>query len=346
MVFVFLGSIVRKEFPHSPDQTGLPGKSCKIFSRIVIAALRVLWKILAMAGEVIKPSKAEVFRARLTSTLILWAIVTAVFVSQNVWAFFGLIVFLTVAGAFEFRSLFGGTLGEGCRTIGLGVGVTVALLTGIGLILGFLQPQEYHWDMLGLVVVVLGAFCWRFRHGIEGRQSVDAVGDALLAYLYVPVLFGCFVFRVIMFPGSGSEVPGAWLLLLIIAAAKFTDMGAYLTGSLIGKTKMAPRLSPAKTWEGFAGALGFAQLAAWGVRALAGGSLDWIPPVHLAALALLIGLSAVAGDLAESILKRSLEVKDSGSLMPGIGGILDLIDSLCFALPVTWFYLVLFGLSS
>ncbi|MDB4425239.1 phosphatidate cytidylyltransferase [Akkermansiaceae bacterium] len=143
---------------------------------------------------------------------------------------------------------------------------------------------------------------------------------------------------------GGGEVPGAWLLLFMIAAAKFTDMGAYITGSLIGKNKMAPHLSPAKTWEGFLGALVFAQLAAWGVWILSGDILSWIPPLHVGVLALLIGLVAVAGDLAESILKRSLEVKDSGSLMPGIGGVLDLIDSLCFAAPVTYFYLLKTGL--
>jgi phosphatidate cytidylyltransferase len=195
-----------------------------------------------------------------------------------------------------------------------------------------------------LVVVVLYSFYLRFMHGIEERQSVDAVGDALLAYVYVPILFGSFVFRLMFLPDTGGQVPGAWLILLMIAAAKFTDMGAYITGSLIGKNKMAPHLSPAKTWEGFFGALLFAQLAAWSVWALSGETLTWIPPVHVAVLALLIGLVAVAGDLAESVLKRSLEVKDSGKLMPGIGGILDLIDSLCFAAPVTYFYLIFTGL--
>lgn len=298
-----------------------------------------------MAAEVKKQSKAEVFRARLTSTLILWAIVTSVFVSQNAWAFFGLVGFLTVAGAIEFRGLFSKFPGDGCRTIGLVVGLGVALYTGVGLICGCLDQGDYLWELVGLVVVVLAGFCWRFRNGIEGRESVDAVGDCLLAYVYVPVLFGAFVFRLMFLPETGGQVPGAWLILLMIAAAKFTDMGAYITGSLIGKNKMAPHLSPAKTWEGFFGALVFAQLAAWSVWALSGETLAWIPPVHVAILALLIGLVAVAGDLAESVLKRSLEVKDSGKLMPGIGGILDLIDSLCFAAPVTYFYLLATGLA-
>lgn len=299
-----------------------------------------------MAEEVNKPTKAEVFRARLTSTLVLWAIVAGVFVSQSAWAFFGLIVLLTAAGAWEFRGLFRSFPGDGCRNIGLVTGLVVAMATGVGLIGGDLGPENFQWELPGLVVVLLVGFCWRFRHGIVARESVDAVGDGLLAYLYLPVLFGCFGFRLIFLPETGGDVPGSWLLLLVIASAKFTDMGAYLTGSLIGKHKMAPHLSPAKTWEGFFGALAFAQLAAWGVWALAGGTLAWIPPLHLAGLALLIGLAAVSGDLAESILKRSLHVKDSGKLMPGIGGILDLVDSLCFAFPVSYLYLVFFDLAS
>lgn len=299
-----------------------------------------------MASEVKKQTKAEVFRARLTSTLILWAIVTSVFVSQNAWAFFGLITFLTVAGAFEFRGLFSKFPGSDCRLVGLIIGLGVSLITGISLAKGCCNEAGFMPEIFGLTIVTLMGFANRFKFGIEGRQSVDAVGDGLLAYVYVPILFGTFVFRLTFLPVTDTAVPGAWLLLLMIASAKFTDMGAYITGSLIGKHKMAPHLSPAKTWEGFFGALGFAQLAAWGVWALAGDSLAWLPPLHVGILALLIGLVAVAGDLAESILKRSLEVKDSGQLMPGIGGILDLIDSLCFAAPVTYFYLVFLGLAS
>ena len=299
-----------------------------------------------MASEVKKQTKAEIFRARLTSTLILWAIVTSVFVSQNAWAFFGLITFLTVAGAFEFRGLFSKFPGGDCRLVGLIIGLGVSLITGISLAKGCCDEAGFMPEIFGLTIVTLMGFANRFKFGIEGRQSVDAVGDGLLAYVYVPILFGTFVFRLTFLPVTDSAVPGAWLLLLMIASAKFTDMGAYITGSLIGKNKMAPHLSPAKTWEGFFGALGFAQLAAWGVWALAGDSLTWLPPLHVGILALLIGLVAVAGDLAESILKRRLEVKDSGQLMPGIGGILDLIDSLCFAAPVTYFYLIFLGLAS
>lgn len=304
---------------------------------------RVL-SIRTMSGGGEKPSKAAVFRARLTSTLVLWAIVTGVFVSQNAWAFFALIAFLTVAGALEFFGLFRKFPGGGCRIIGISAGLLVVLGGGVEMVCGCAR-DGFPWEMLGLVVVLLGAFCWRFRDGIEGRQSVDAVSDALMSYVYVPILFGAFMFRLLFLPDVGGEVPGAWLILMMVASAKFTDMGAYATGSLIGKNKMAPHISPAKTWEGFAGALVFAQIAAWGIWLWGGEMLSWIPPLHVAILGLLMALSAVSGDLAESILKRSLGIKDSGNWMPGIGGVLDLIDSLCFAAPVMYFYLIFTGLA-
>jgi phosphatidate cytidylyltransferase len=118
-------------------------------------------------------------------------------------------------------------------------------------------------------------------------------------------------------------------------------MGAYITGSLIGRHKMIPHISPAKTWEGFAGALFFAQLAACGLYALLPEQLaalhSW---PHVIALGFLLAILAVIGDLAESVVKRSLHAKDSGNMLPGIGGGLDLIDSICFTAPALYFYLV------
>ena len=136
-------------------------------------------------------------------------------------------------------------------------------------------------------------------------------------------------------------MPGAFVLLWLLAVTKFTDMGAYITGSLIGKHKMIPHISPGKTWEGFGGALFFAQLAACGLYGLMPGKLaalhSW---PHVVALGFLLAILAVVGDLAESVVKRSLHAKDSGNMLPGIGGGLDLIDSICFTAPALYFYLV------
>jgi phosphatidate cytidylyltransferase len=125
----------------------------------------------------------------------------------------------------------------------------------------------------------------------------------------------------------------------LIAVTKFSDMGAYLTGSLIGKHQMIPHISPKKTWEGFAGALFFSLLASWGLLRLMPDKLSVLNWTHAAALGLLLGFAAVIGDLAESIVKRSTGVKDSGNLLPGIGGALDLLDSLLFTAPLLFFYL-------
>jgi phosphatidate cytidylyltransferase len=116
-------------------------------------------------------------------------------------------------------------------------------------------------------------------------------------------------------------------------------MGAYLTGSVIGKHMMVPHISPKKTWEGFAGALFFSLLASWGMFMLMPQNLAALTWTHATVLGLLLGFAAVIGDLAESIVKRSTGVKDSGNFLPGIGGALDLIDSLLFTAPLLFFYL-------
>jgi phosphatidate cytidylyltransferase len=147
-------------------------------------------------------------------------------------------------------------------------------------------------------------------------------------------------------PGNG-EVPGGMLLLWLLAVTKFTDMGAYITGSLIGRHKMIPHVSPGKTWEGFGGAIFFALLAGCGLYALCKDDMPGFATGlhvlggwgHVIVLSIVLCLLAVVGDLAESVVKRSLGAKDSGNMLPGIGGSLDLIDSLCFTAPALYFYL-------
>ncbi len=116
-------------------------------------------------------------------------------------------------------------------------------------------------------------------------------------------------------------------------------MGAYLIGSRIGRHQMMPHISPAKTWEGFFASLVFAVAASCLLIFLMPKHLAWLNFFHGTILGLLLGLAAVVGDLGESIIKRSTGVKDSGALLPGIGGMLDLIDSLLFTAPLLFFYL-------
>src|SRR5438874_229419 len=132
---------------------------------------------------------------------------------------------------------------------------------------------------------------------------------------------------------------GQLYVLFLIAVTKFADMGAYLTGSVVGRHLMVPHISGKKTWEGFFGAIVFALLCSLGLFKLMPGHLSALNWTHTTILGVLLGLGAVLGDLAESIIKRSTDVKDSGNLLPGIGGALDLLDSLLFTAPLLFFYL-------
>lgn len=132
-------------------------------------------------------------------------------------------------------------------------------------------------------------------------------------------------------------------LFSMIAVVKFTDIGAYFAGRAWGKNKMAPVLSPGKTWEGAAGGMLLAVAASlfclgplakmMGV-ATTGGWLNWL--VGALGYGLCVGLAGMLGDLAESLLKRDAGVKDSSDWLPGFGGVLDLLDSLLFAGPVAY----------
>lgn len=130
--------------------------------------------------------------------------------------------------------------------------------------------------------------------------------------------------------GEAQHVPSILLLLFAVAAA---DIGAYFVGRRFGQRKLAPRVSPNKTWEGFLGGMFACVLlaAALGPWLLPGsGAGLWL---RLCLYAALLGAASVVGDLFESMLKRQRQVKDSGSLLPGHGGVLDRIDSITAAAP-------------
>src|SRR5207247_1755005 len=149
----------------------------------------------------------------------------------------------------------------------------------------------------------------------------------LFGLMYVPWLLN-FVQKINFFPGI--ENGGKFYVLYFILVTKFSDTGAYAVGSLIGRHKMIPRISPGKTWEGFAGAIAVSTLASALCAHLAGAKLAGMNWKHAIILGILLSTAAVIGDLVESLFKREAGVKDSGRYFPGIGGILDLLDSLLF----------------
>ncbi|NNJ26762.1 phosphatidate cytidylyltransferase [Alienimonas chondri] len=137
-------------------------------------------------------------------------------------------------------------------------------------------------------------------------------------------------------PSGGTGAAGYLAIGSLIAAAKCGDTGAYFTGRLLGKRKLIPRVSPGKTWAGAVGALVWAAAGTTLWLWLAGdwfgrGEVHWVRAVVFGAA---VGLSGLFGDLVESVLKRDAGVKDAGALLPGMGGVLDVLDSLLIAGPV------------
>lgn len=203
------------------------------------------------------------------------------------------------------------------------------------------QPlDQLGWPLVAFALVVLAALVGeisRYRH--PGGVVVN-VALATFGVAYVGVLLS-FAVQLRML---GGPVTGMVALIAMLAVVKMGDIGAYTVGRLFGRHKMAPYVSPGKTMEGAAGALAFACLAAWLAFAYLPGWLACNKSEHSWSWLLFgiaVGLAGMAGDLAESLLKRDLGAKDSSEWLPGFGGVLDLIDSILFAAPVAYLCVLL-----
>lgn len=157
------------------------------------------------------------------------------------------------------------------------------------------------------------------------KDFVKRSTAAVFALFYIPFLAGF----TLLLAHSNSPIPKILTLVILVS---FNDTFAYLFGVLFGKHPMAPHISPKKTWEGFAGALIATTLGAALVFAYILDDYWW-----LGALVGLLGvITATCGDLIESAVKRDLQIKDMGAILPGHGGILDRVDSLLFTAPSVW----------
>lgn len=179
--------------------------------------------------------------------------------------------------------------------------------------------------LVACVLTAGGAFVWRVLDG-GGIPALRDATAAVFATAYIPFLAG---FIALMLAADD----GPWRVLTYIAVCVASDTGGYVAGVFFGKTRLAPIVSPKKSWEGLIGS----YVAASGVGiGLMVGVLDgpWWAGLALGVAGV---TAATLGDLAESLIKRDLGVKDMGTLLPGHGGILDRVDSLLFAAPVAFF---------
>lgn len=184
---------------------------------------------------------------------------------------------------------------------------------------------------LGLVLLVVGALAWTLLDRAR-RRVLASLGATLLMALWVPFLVS-FLGLLLLRDG------GAWLLLATVTISVINDIGAFAVGTRFGRRKLAPSVSPGKTWEGFAGGMATALVLALAVGPLTPG-LD-APTAVLLAVGVVI--ASTVGDLSESLVKRDLGIKDLGRLIPGHGGIMDRADSIIFALPTAHLLLLALG---
>ena len=173
--------------------------------------------------------------------------------------------------------------------------------------------------------------------------SREGFGD--LSYIYAGLLYIALPVSLSPLLMMDADVFDGWLLLSFFILIWVSDVGAYCIGTAFGQRegarKLAPSISPKKSWWGFWGGLAFCVGAAVGLH-----FLTWLPfpLVHCIALGLIVGVGGVCGDLFESMWKRQFGVKDSGKCIPGHGGMLDRFDSSLVAIPLACVYLTLFGL--
>jgi phosphatidate cytidylyltransferase len=279
------------------------------------------------------------FNRRLLSAIAMWAIALFVIFSGNEIIFLLLIGSLGLAGLWEYFQMieqsgircftaFGMACGGACF-----IGSFLALRTNS-------QSAAYDLEMFVLLVFLIGVFARQMFRQTTKHTPLEAMAYTLFGLLYVAWLFNFLTKIVYIIPRNAQgETMGQFYVLFLVVVTKFGDMGAYLVGSRIGRHRMIPHISPAKTWEGFIGSLIFAVVASLSLVAIMPQQLAWLNLVHAAILGVVIGIAAMVGDLGESIVKRSTGVKDSGAVLPGIGGMLDLIDSLLFTAPLLFFYL-------
>ena len=289
-------------------------------------------------------SKAKVFVRRLASTVTLWTIVLLALFSGNRfisdYVFMVLILFLAVTGLIEFYGLVEkrnlvcfkgwGILGGILLMLGTFLNLTGKMGTSseIG---GPARVNDF--EISFLILFVLGLCLCQF-FSKSNTAGILAISTTLFGLMYVPWLLN-FIQKINFFP----KVDGHYYLLYFMLITKFSDTGAYSVGSLIGKHKMIPRISPGKTWEGFAGAILVSTLASLIFTHFLGHKMRGMNWKHAITLGVILSISAVVGDLIESLFKREAGVKDSGHFFPGIGGILDLLDSLLFNAPLMYLYL-------
>ena len=262
------------------------------------------------------------WKRALTAIVFVLAIVGGVWLHSLAYMIiFAVVVFF---GMYEFIKIVEG-LNTKVRTFW---SMTIGIFIYIGAFLMFYSDIHPRW-FVALVPLVGGVFLSELYR--NNKNSLMNIAGTLIVPMYVALPFA-FLHHMAFFGGQyGAELLLGFFLLIWV-----NDSGAYLFGSWLGRRKLFPSISPAKSWEGAVGGFFVTLVMAWGNYHLLGviGLADWV------VIGALVSVLGTYGDLIESMLKRSVNIKDSGKLLPGHGGVLDRFDAVFFSAPAVSCYLL------
>jgi phosphatidate cytidylyltransferase len=254
------------------------------------------------------------------------------------YGFFALIGF---GGCYELRNLFPAERRPAALLCHLGVQAIVGA--------NWIRPIHENWPsyvpfadpwhlILGiLVAVVIGGFLWEMAIYVDPGEAVARVTNAFFLVVYLGAL-ASFLAQLRWLPTkTGPNNQAVHALMMTIFVPKCCDIGAYCAGRLFGRHRMTPKLSPKKTWEGAVGGILLGIVAAVGAGYFGNRPAYFV--VKAATFAVAVGAAGMFGDLAESMIKREGQKKDASQSVPGFGGILDVIDSVLFAAPLSFLWL-------
>jgi len=254
--------------------------------------------------------------------------VVLAFVWFSGWAGFAVAILVVILSVYELHNMM---VHEGYHPL-----IWMSFALSILFLLAAMFPQQ----RLLLLEVGLSAALLITLPLLFIRKKLDGAMVDWSLTLAIPIYLGWPMSVFLLLRGfQGGITPGFWWILTVFLGVWGFDTGAFFSGHFFGKHKLAPAISPAKTWEGVSGGLVFSIVAALICTTWTLG----VPWYLAILLGILIGIAATLGDLAESLIKRQTHVKDSGQFMPGHGGILDRIDSLLFAVVVVFLFAQVVG---
>jgi len=279
---------------------------------------------------------------RLGSSALLIALVLSTLFVFPIWAFAVVITGFIALALYEFFTMVRqrGILVHRPLGVALGVAFTGLVAWRSLVVTGHLATPiagegatllTWAWDIFWPLTIIL-IFLRQFTRQ-NTFEALSGLATTLFGLAYIPGLLS-YLFYLRTF----KEQPGAWLVLFLILVTKMGDAGAFFIGKLMGRHTLMPRISPRKTVEGLIGGVLVsavtAALACSMVARLAGS------PTAGFLVGLMLGVWGQLGDLAESLIKRDCQIKDSGAWLPGLGGVLDVLDSLLFTAPLFYGFLI------